>query len=579
MDLAIECGSDGANKSVHASFYDSEHDQVTIVVGSGQYNWTICVFNMIEIEARFDKGWDICQKTTLHESSPNCEAATNEMDLGDHCHIFTRRADAFRMQTCSRFGQSIEYVYENCNLHQFIENSYRYGWLEDFRPVKGSILGRVASDVERVVSVLPDYKSNAIFLGGYSGTSMVLLRVPKRLEGSSTYSFVLWRKKSSPISHFPICLSEDGKTLFILNSTKVTANHISCSGLYTTCEDIAEGGWQDPLSCIWCPDKKKHVVVSSYEKTDCRHPLTKTCPPVIDHANRNENLSEWEVFGSNLDRMDDVEVYICGQKCSVNRILSSSTRLLCILSDGSVQDVACNVRVVGRLGGYEDFTLEVKKITHNVALVTDRFRYTESHSKWKDVVAILAIAILAVLGVIIYIARRKMRGLKENVTMSVLVKTIGEKTGDDYSNKFGRHLVDKFSPYEQMFRDLDERLKVDISSLHIEEEIGRGHFGIVSRATYCTPNGTTKKVACKVLKQSVAGVGDFIIEGLTMDKKFPIIVTDYMENGDLRSYLRDESKILTLRSLLRFACQIAEGMEHLHMCKSVHCDLAARNCM
>ncbi|ETN68465.1 hypothetical protein NECAME_15805 [Necator americanus] len=152
--------------------------------------------------------------------------------------------------------------------------------------------------------------------------------------------------------------------------------------------------------------------------------------------------------------MDDVEVYICGQKCSVNRILSSSTRILCILSDGSVQDVACNVRVVGRLGGYEDFTLEVKKITHNVALVTDRFRYTESHRKWKDVVAILAIAILAVLGVIIYIARRKMKGLKENVTMSVLVKTIGEKTGDDYSNKFGRHLVDKFSPYEQMFRSV-----------------------------------------------------------------------------------------------------------------------------
>uniref|UniRef100_A0A0K0DRD8 Protein kinase domain-containing protein n=1 Tax=Angiostrongylus cantonensis TaxID=6313 RepID=A0A0K0DRD8_ANGCA len=127
-------------------------------------------------------------------------------------------------------------------------------------------------------------------------------------------------------------------------------------------------------------------------------------------------------------------------------------------------------------------------------------------------------------------------------------------------------------------------LKIDVSLLHFETEIGRGHFGIVSRATYTTANGTRKKVACKFLKESVAGVGDFILEGLTMgrfnhphlmqligiafaDGRIPIIVTDYMENGDLRSYLRDISKIITIRKLLKFACQIAEGMKHLHLCR------------
>lgn len=44
-----------------------------------------------------------------------------------------------------------------------------------------------------------------------------------------------------------------------------------------------------------------------------------------------------------------------------------------------------------------------------------------------------------------------------------------------------------------------------------------GHFGIVSRATYNAPDGATKKVACKILKQSIASVSDFITEGNRLD--------------------------------------------------------------
>ncbi|EPB68478.1 protein tyrosine kinase [Ancylostoma ceylanicum] len=492
MDLAIECGFGDDSKRVEASFYDPVHDQVIIVSGSSYRNWTICSYSMSEIEERFDRDWNMCQQATFHDGALNCEAATNAADLDDHCHIFTRKTDAFRMQTCSRFGQDAKRVYENCNLHQFAENSYRYGWLEDFRAVTGNVIGSVAANFEKIVSVLPDFENEAIFLGGYSGLSMLLLRVAWQTERLSSASHVFWKRRTFPTSRFPMCLNGNGKTLFILNSTKVAGKIPS--------------------------------------------------PAFGALMNRDVQL---------LLPMTSSDVFTRLRK----HVLQLSIILLCVLADGTVQDAACNVRVVGRLEGYDGFTLEVKKTTHSVALMTDLSQHTKSPRTWKEVVAILAVVlILAVLGVIICLARKKMRKTKDGVSVAVS------------SSNFG------------------------------EDAAIRRHFGIVSRATYNAPDGTTKKVACKILKQSIASVSDFITEGLTMDRfnhpnlmqligiaftdgKIPIIVTDYMENGDLRTYLRDDSKVITLRSLLRFACQIAEGMKHLHMCRSVHCDLAARNCI
>ncbi|KAK5971994.1 hypothetical protein GCK32_011801, partial [Trichostrongylus colubriformis] len=210
---------------------------------------------------------------------------------------------------------------------------------------------------------------------------------------------------------------------------------------------------------------------------------------------------------------------------------------------------------------------------------------------------IVVFVILTVLGVIICLARKKIMESRKNADVVSATFPLGDTLGiGRHVSKYDACSMDYTSPYEQLFRDIDDRLKIDASRLQFEAEIGRGHFGIVSRATYTAPDGTKKKVACKVLKQSVDGVGDFILEGLTMHRfdhphlmpligltltegKIPVIVADFMENGDLRTYLRDDSKIITLRSLLRFAQQIAEGMNHLHICRSVHCDLAARNCM
>lgn len=101
--------------------------------------------------------------------------------------------------------------------------------------------------------------------------------------------------------------------------------------------------------------------------------------------------------------MGDLEIYVCNEKCTINRHLSSSSksvflgirieraeliwcsvlvqsafRLLCVLPSGTVKDAGCSVRIVGRLGDYNEFTLNVKKTTHSIALMTDQAQHAKS---------------------------------------------------------------------------------------------------------------------------------------------------------------------------------------------------------
>ncbi|KAJ8394985.1 hypothetical protein AAFF_G00039360 [Aldrovandia affinis] len=145
----------------------------------------------------------------------------------------------------------------------------------------------------------------------------------------------------------------------------------------------------------------------------------------------------------------------------------------------------------------------------------------------------------------------------------------------------------------QAIRDFAK--EIDVSSIRIERVIGAGEFGEVCSGRLKLPSKREIYVAIKSLKAgyseqqrrdflseaSIMGQFDhpniIRLEGVVTRCKPVMIITEYMENGSLDTFLKKHDGQFTIIQLVGMLRGIAAGMSYLSEMNYIHRDLAARN--
>ncbi|XP_047575381.1 ephrin type-A receptor 5 isoform X5 [Lutra lutra] len=137
--------------------------------------------------------------------------------------------------------------------------------------------------------------------------------------------------------------------------------------------------------------------------------------------------------------------------------------------------------------------------------------------------------------------------------------------------------------------------EIEASCITIQRVIGAGEFGEVCSGRLKLPGKRELSVAIKTLKvgytekqrrdflgeASIMGQFDhpniIHLEGVVTKSKPVMIVTEYMENGSLDTFLKKNDGQFTVIQLVGMLRGIAAGMKYLSDMGYVHRDLAARN--
>nr|XP_046236706.1 ephrin type-B receptor 4b-like isoform X2 [Scatophagus argus] len=172
---------------------------------------------------------------------------------------------------------------------------------------------------------------------------------------------------------------------------------------------------------------------------------------------------------------------------------------------------------------------------------------------------------------------------------------MNDKSGHYQMGQTMKVYIDPFT-YEDPNEAVREFAKeIEASFVKIEEVIGAGEFGEVCRGRLRIPGRKENYVAIKTLKggytekqrrdflSEASIMGQFQhpniihLEGVITTSCPVMILTEFMENGALDSFLRMNDGQFTTIQLVGMLRGIAAGMKYLSDMSFVHRDLAARN--
>ncbi|XP_068612084.1 ephrin type-B receptor 4b-like [Brachionichthys hirsutus] len=172
---------------------------------------------------------------------------------------------------------------------------------------------------------------------------------------------------------------------------------------------------------------------------------------------------------------------------------------------------------------------------------------------------------------------------------------VPERSGQYQMGQTMKVYIDPFT-YEDPNEAVREFAKeIEASFVKIEEVIGAGEFGEVCRGRLRVPGQKENYVAIKTLKggytekqrrdflSEASIMGQFQhpniihLEGVVTTSCPVMILTEFMENGALDSFLRINDGQFTAIQLVGMLRGIAAGMKYLSDMSFVHRDLAARN--